>query len=181
MQNIIIVYFKHITHCSNHYRLQTDGYVIIPKPYCSGREGINSRFRRFYLLLFRRFGSICSRYDRSCRRSGCRQSTGRWWSSVSAVTTPFRRVVWDQVWPAESLVHSTEHSCGWLGFHKFLGVFHLKICLAELRCELVRGRTDSWYERFEMIEQELRPAVYEQRQTDIFRENYSIRGHSSVT
>ena len=28
------------------------GYVIIPKPHFSSREGINSRCRRFYLLLF---------------------------------------------------------------------------------------------------------------------------------
>ena len=28
------------------------GYVIIPKPHCSSREGINSRCRHFDLLLF---------------------------------------------------------------------------------------------------------------------------------
>ena len=40
----------------------------------SGREDITSRCRRFDLLLFRRFGSICCCYDRSYRRSGYRSS-----------------------------------------------------------------------------------------------------------
>ena len=46
----------------------------------------------------------------------------------------------------------------------------IKICLAELSCERMRGRIDSRYEQFqispETIEQELRPVVCEQRQTD---------------
>ena len=50
-------------------------------------------------------------------------------------------------------------------------VFRLnKFCKAELRCEYVRERNDSRYEQFEispeMSEQELRPVVCEQRQTD---------------
>ena len=56
------------------------------------------------------------------------------------------------------------------------------MCWAELRCERVRERNDNRYEQFEtspgMIEQELRPAVCEQRQTDRqtdrLKENYSI-------
>ena len=43
---VIILYYKR------------SGCVVIPKQNCSGREGINSHFRRF--------GSICSSYDRSC-------------------------------------------------------------------------------------------------------------------
>ena len=47
------------------------------------------------------------------------------------------------------------------------------ICMGELRCKLVRGWTVSLYEQFETspetIEQELRPAVCEQRQTDLRR------------
>ena len=39
------------------------GYLIIPKPNVSGREGTNSRCRRFDLLLFRRLDSICRRHD----------------------------------------------------------------------------------------------------------------------
>ena len=47
------------------------GYVIIPKPNCSSREGINSRCRHFDLLLFCRFDSVCHRYNRSfCARFG---------------------------------------------------------------------------------------------------------------
>ena len=42
----------------------------------------------------------------------------------------------------------------------------------------MKGRNDSLYKQFEIpaetIEQELRPVVYEQQQTDRFKENYSI-------
>ena len=52
---IIIVYVKHITPqpvvIITHYKRM--GYVIIHKPNSSGRECINSRCRRFDLLLFR--------------------------------------------------------------------------------------------------------------------------------
>ena len=70
--NTIIVYFKLITHTSNHYRLQTHGLCnkLIHKTIFSGRESINCR-RRFYSLLFCCFDSIC---HRSCRHSGCRGS-----------------------------------------------------------------------------------------------------------
>ena len=40
------------------------GYVIILKSHVSSRECINSRYRRL-TYCFRRFGSICRRYDRS--------------------------------------------------------------------------------------------------------------------
>ena len=53
---------KTILHCwllQTHYKLI--GYVLIPKPHFSSREGINSRCRRFV---------------RSCRRSCCRRSDG---------------------------------------------------------------------------------------------------------
>ena len=52
--NIIIVYFKHITHIvviSTHNKSM--GYVIIHKPNCLSHEGINSRCRR--LDFFRHF------------------------------------------------------------------------------------------------------------------------------
>ena len=64
--NIIIVYFKHITHTvviTTHYKRM--GYVIIPEPYFSSRE---ARCCHFDLVLFRRFDIICRLYDRSCRR-----------------------------------------------------------------------------------------------------------------
>ena len=32
--------------------IKSIGYAIIPKPHLSSREGINSRCRRFYSLLF---------------------------------------------------------------------------------------------------------------------------------
>ena len=70
-----------------HYKRM--GYVIIPKPNCSGREGINCHCRRFDLLLFCRFASICRRYDRSCRRSGCHRSMGRWRPTVMQLTPLF--------------------------------------------------------------------------------------------
>ena len=51
-------------------------------------------------------------------------------------------------------------------------------CLAELTRELVRGCTVRRYKQLETspetIEQELRPAVCEHRQTDRLKENYSI-------
>ena len=56
-QNIIIVYFKHITHTVviiTHSKRM--GYVIILKP---SHAGTNARCRRFYLLLFHNFVSIC--------------------------------------------------------------------------------------------------------------------------
>ena len=69
----------HATHTLSviitHYKRM--GYVIIHKPNCSGREGINSRCRRFDLLPFHHFGSTSRRYDRSCRRSGSVCSMGR--------------------------------------------------------------------------------------------------------
>ena len=53
------------------------GYVIHPKPIC-----MDSRCRRIYLLLFRRLGSICRRYDRSCRLSdGSLAINGDYWRS----------------------------------------------------------------------------------------------------
>ena len=77
------IFQTHHTHTVviiTHYKRM--GYVIIHKPNCSGHECTNSRCRRFDLLLFRRFGSICRRYDRSYRRSGCRCSVCRWRPTV---------------------------------------------------------------------------------------------------
>ena len=66
---------------------------------------------------------------------------------------------------------STEHSV-------FLGLSPVQNLLPELRCELVRGRTNSRYGQFEtspeMIEQELQPIDCEQRKTERFKENNSI-------
>ena len=49
----------------------------------------------------------------------------------------------------------------------------------------MRGGTDSRYEQFETspetIEDELRLAVCKQRQTDRFKENYSIDGHECLS
>ena len=63
---------------------------------------------------------------------------------------------------------STEHSVLSI---VFLGFTH-NDCWAELSCERVRERNDSRCEQFEIssvtIDQELRPVVYEQRQTDTF-------------
>ena len=77
-----------------------------------------------------------------------------------------------------SLVHSTAYSRDDSVIANF-GCFSTKMfCNAELRCELVRGRTDSRYEPFEIspetIEQELRPAVCEQRQRHRFKEKYYL-------
>ena len=51
------------------------------------------------------------------------------------------------------------------------GFFAYKKLLAELRLELVTGCTSGGYDQFdtspEAIEQELRPAVCERRQTDL--------------
>ena len=65
---IILSYISNTLVIITHYK-RTSSYVIIPKPNCASLEGINSRCRHFELLLFRRFGSICRHYDRSCRHS----------------------------------------------------------------------------------------------------------------
>ena len=55
------------------HTIQTIGYVIIPKPHFSSREGINSRCRRFVLTCcFLRVGSICRCYDHINRSCSCR-------------------------------------------------------------------------------------------------------------
>ena len=53
LDKILSSYISHITRTVviiTHYKRM--GYVIIPKPNVSGREGISSRCRRFYLLPF---------------------------------------------------------------------------------------------------------------------------------
>ena len=49
------------------------GWVVIPKLNVSSLEGINSRCRRFDLLLFRRFYAILRRYGRSSPQLGVRR------------------------------------------------------------------------------------------------------------
>ena len=61
------------THTHTHTHKTTDAWVIIPQPFVSSCEFINSCCRHFDLLLFRGFDSIYRRYDRSRRRSGCRR------------------------------------------------------------------------------------------------------------
>ena len=75
--------------------------------------------------------------------------------------------------------HSTA-ICARLGIRDSLWMFfaYKKNAIAELRCELVTGCTARRYDQFETspeaIEQELRPAVCERRQTDRLKANYSI-------
>ena len=58
------------------------------------------------------------------------------------------------------------------------------MCEADLRRERLRERNDSRNEQFdispETCEQELRPVVCEQRETDRFRENYHGPGINSL-
>ena len=58
---MFIVYFY------THYK--RIGHIIMPKPYFSSNEGINS-LSPFLLIAFRRFGSIRRRNNRSCQHSG---------------------------------------------------------------------------------------------------------------
>ena len=81
----------HIVAIIAHYK--RIGYVIMPKPIFSGREGINSRCRCSDLLLFRHFVSICLHYDRSCRHSDRSLSINRDRSYCRLV---FQRVAGDQ-------------------------------------------------------------------------------------
>ena len=104
----------------------------LDKPNCSGRESINSHCRRF--------GSICCRYDHSCRRSDYhrtdrtlaidrdRDRSGRPFSTV-------RWFIQQNTRAATRFLYSL-----WVLFslYTFLGRAE-----AELRCELVRGRTYS--------------------------------------
>ena len=78
---------------------------------------------------------------------------------------PFRRITDDQLnTRAAALV--------------LLGFAYQKIAKAELRSEHMRGRNVNRCEQFEIspetIEQELRPVVCEQRQSDAFYKSYSM-------
>ena len=82
-------------------------YVIIPifKPIVF--RPWNFCCLRFCVLPFRHFGSIYRRYDRSCRRSGCRRSDV---SLAINRNSSYRRLGYSRF--DEALVHSTEHSRG---------------------------------------------------------------------
>ena len=97
---ILLSSISNITHTVviiTHYNFM--GYVIIPKPTCSSREGINSHCRHFELLIFRRFGSICRRYD--CRSYVAVHvvafSTCRWRSTIYPCRSDCRRFDGDQL------------------------------------------------------------------------------------
>ena len=64
-----------------------------------------------------------------------------------------------------------------LAINSFLRAFSFFFAYTTLICERVRRRNDSRYEQFrispETIQQEMRPVVCEQRQTNIFKENYN--------
>ena len=106
-------------------------YVKLLKPNFSSRGDKNSRCRRFY--------SICCRYDRSCRHSGCRCVAG------------------DQLNTRFFCTHFWVFSPG-------------KNLLGQTEMRLHERKNDNRYAQFEIspetIEQELRPAVCKQRQTD---------------
>ena len=75
LDQILLSYISNISHTHliiTHYK--PIGYVLIPIPNCSSHEGINFVVVSFRLVDFGCFGSICRRYDCSCRRSGCRRS-----------------------------------------------------------------------------------------------------------
>ena len=61
------VYFKHTTHTSSNFSILNQHF--------SSCEGNNSH-RHFDLLIFRRFNSICRRYNPSYSHSGCRRVAG---------------------------------------------------------------------------------------------------------
>ena len=149
-------HYKTIRHCwFLHTLYKRIGYVIIiPKPHFSSRECINSHCRRFDVLLF----AVLAQYvaamiavDRSC---SCRSG----WSLAI-----------DRPWLALRPFHSTD-TCSRVGLRDSFWVFFAyKKFSAEPRRVLARGCTVSRYEQFdtspETIEQELRPAICEQRQT----------------
>ena len=101
------------------------GYVIIPKLNWSGRESINSRCRRFDLLLFHRFGAICRHDGRCCRRSACHRSDrlmaiDRPWPAL--INAPFRRVArwFIQLTLARDLIFAKVFEC-FYAYKKMLG------------------------------------------------------------
>ena len=118
---IILLVQTHHTHCINNYPVHRIGYVIISKPNCPGRESRNSRCG--YFVAFCRF-CICSRFDRSCCRSACRRSTGRWRPTVTQLRPLFDRSL--AMKRERSLVQSNEQSRRRLGFREF---FAYKILL----------------------------------------------------
>ena len=74
----------------SHYKRR--GYVIIPKPYFSGRIGINSRCRRFDLLLFAFLAQYVTAMTTVVAVQVVAIPTGHWRSTVTTVTAPFRQV-----------------------------------------------------------------------------------------
>ena len=100
---------------------------------------------------------LCRRYDRICRRSGCRRSTRRWRSIVTG-----RWFIQMNTRTGDSVSASV---CVFSPINKLLG-------RTEIRTRtLARGSAFSRYEQFEIspetIEQELRPVVCLHRQTDL--------------
>ena len=89
--------------------------------------------------------------------------TGSWWSTVTAVTAPFRLVAGSINWTLAL----------WLSFRDSFWVFcaYKKIARLNWDAYSLEERPYSRYEQFETspetIEQELRPAVCEQQQTDL--------------
>ena len=112
----IILYFKHIhiVVIITHYKCM--GYVIIPKPHFSSREGVNSRCRHFYFLLYRRFDSIYPGYDRGFR-------------------SPFGRVAGDQL--------LIDCSCHRLVDDQLNNRFLLSFWDFAWRCKSMRERNES--------------------------------------
>ena len=85
--NIIIVYFKHITHIVviiTSYKCK--GYVIIPKPTFSDLVGINNRCCRFDLLLFAILAQSVAALTTVVAVEVVAVTTVRWRSTVTAFT-----------------------------------------------------------------------------------------------
>ena len=120
---ISLSYISNTSHTcgGNRYTIQTHGLRNHSKANIF-RPCRNCRCQRFDLLLFRRFSSICRHYDRSCRRSGCQRSTGRWRPMEMQLTPLFDGSLANN---GRSLVHSNKHSRGRHGFREFLDVFHV--------------------------------------------------------
>ena len=111
------------------------GYVIIHKRKLFTHT---SRCRRFDLLLFGRFGSVCCRYDSSCRSTGCHRFEG------SVAINRDRRY---RHFGYRCFDESRGDSFSPIVFGCFSPI---KNYLLELRCELVRGRNGRRYELLEI-------------------------------
>ena len=139
------------SHTLNNYTLQTHGLrrPTRSSTNCfSSREGINSRCRRFDLLLFRGFGSICRRYDRSCRHSRCRHSDGSLAITPGRSYRPFSTGRWRSSvirrWFIQLNARASNRVFAIVFFCVFRIIFYyLKNCYTVHKCEIVIGRTDS--------------------------------------